>query len=829
MFSVVFRQVVRCAVGKAPHLCFGIGLFLIASTVVAESANDKPAMDETAVDFAREVQPILAKHCYACHGPDEAEGGLRLTDRDGAMAETDSGEVAIVPGDADASHLIERITADEDSWVDPMPPEGDRVSAADVEILRRWIDQGAPWKNHWAFEPVSAPEIPAVPGHPEISHPIDAFVTQRLQQRGLTPNGPADRPTLIRRLYYDLIGIPPTARQIQRFVDDPDPRAYEQLVDHLLRSPHYGERWGRHWLDLVRYAETNSFERDNPKPNAWKYRDYVIRSFNQDKPYDQFVIEQLAGDELSDVTTETLTATGFYRLGIWDDEPADPEHAFYDEMDDLVTTVGQAFLGLTINCARCHDHKIDPIPQSDYYSFLAFFGDVTTYGVRRDQTGNNQIDVSKESLQQQYADLDRQTKDLENQLTEIEQRGIASMSAENQRATEGRKADREAVLEKHLRRHLSKDDWRRYESLRAELRDVRKRRRELPARQSVLGLARLADPPRETFVLFRGSPHSPTDEVDIAFPELFDSNVAAMPAPTSRSDSSGRRLALAHWIVDPENRLASRVIANRIWQHHFGRGIVRSTNNFGQLGTPPTHPALLDWLANRFVDGGWRFKSMHRLIVTSEAYRRSSDSRPDAMQVDPANDLFWRFDRRRLSAEEIRDSMLKVNGSLNDQVYGPSMYPTLSREVMQGQSRPGEGWGNSEADDQNRRSIYIHVKRSLLTPMMTVFDFPDPDRSCEARFMTLQPGQALALLNGDFAHQQAARLAKRMDANHIDDSQLVNRCVRRVLGRDPTQEEIAAGRHLMQRLVNEFEVPRERAAELYCLSVMNWNEFLFVD
>ncbi|EMI18236.1 protein containing DUF1549 [Rhodopirellula maiorica SM1] len=351
-------------------MCGAIGE-LVTRSDAAEVAGAQETPPPATVDFTKQVQPILAKRCFACHGPDKAEGGISFAEQESAFAEAESGEFAIVPGDIDASMLVARITTDDE--FERMPPEGDPVTAAEAELLTRWIDEGAAWGKHFAFEPMGNPEPPQVADPLWNENPIDAFLYKSLDDAGLKPNASADRRTLVRRAYYDLTGLPPSPAAVDAFINDDAPDAFANLVDQLLQSPHYGERWGRHWLDLVRYAETNSFERDNPKQNAWKYRDYVIKSFNDDKPYDQFVREQLAGDELDTVTTETLTATGYYRLGIWDDEPADPVQARFDEMDDLITTTGQAFLGLTINCARCHDHKIDPIPQSDYYSMLSFF------------------------------------------------------------------------------------------------------------------------------------------------------------------------------------------------------------------------------------------------------------------------------------------------------------------------------------------------------------------------------------------------------------------------------------------------------------------------
>ena len=797
--------------------------FAIGSSL-ALNAQEINAQD--VVDFVQDVKPILAKHCYACHGPDDAEGGLNFSTQETAFAEADSGAFAIVPNDASASEILIRVTSSDE--FDRMPPEGDRLSERQVNILRRWIEQGAVWDEHWAFKPMRESPLPKVSDPAWAMNPIDAFIYDSLNSAGLRPNEPSKRSDLLRRAFYDLTGLPPTAEQIQEFEANTDQDAFMQQVEQLLQSPHYGERWGRHWLDLVRYAETNSYERDGPKPNAWKYRDYVIRSFNQDKPYDQFIAEQLAGDELDEVTKESLTATGYYRLGIWDDEPADPLLAIYDELDDILTTTSQVMLGLTINCARCHDHKIDPIPQKDYYSLLSMFADVTSWGHRGDQRKNNQIDVSSDELNARYQANDQAKREVDSAMREIEQVGIATMSAPDQRATEGPPKQRQEVLNAKLKDHLDEEQWSRYEELKKEKQRVEEESKALPPREMVMGLAQTQEP-KQMFVLQRGSPHVQGDPVEPRFPEIFGSESVQPVAFKSESGSAGRRRALAEWITSKDNLLAARVAVNRIWQFHFGRGIVRSTNNFGQLGTPPTHPELLDWLALKFIDLDWSFKEMHRLIMSSRTYQMSSQIREDAVAVDPNNDLFWKFDSRRLSAEEIRDSILFTNGSLNENIYGPSFYPQLSREVLAGQSRPGSGWGQSSEADQNRRSVYIHVKRSLLTPLLTAFDFPDPDLTCEERFITLQPAQSLALLNSEFVHQQARRLAGSMNLGTMDDAEVVRQAIHSVLSRDATAEEVKRGCELMDELRAEYSMTRERAVELFCLSVLNWNEFLFLD
>ncbi|TWT75345.1 PSD1 and planctomycete cytochrome C domain-containing protein [Allorhodopirellula solitaria] len=833
MPAYLLRAVLACA-----------AIQLITASVMTPASADQSRPE---LDYAQDVQPLLARRCFSCHGPDQAEGGLAFHSAELALVESESGEYAIVPGDPEFSAMLTRVSSDDE--YERMPPEGDPLTQSEIALLRQWIEEGATFTKHWAFEPLSDPAVPSLVAEGDAGadddevHPIDAFVLRRLADAGLQQAPPADKRTLIRRATYDLTGLPPTPDEVEAFASDNDPQAYEKLIDRLLASKQYGEKWGRHWLDLVRYAETNSFERDAAKPNVWKYRDYVIRSFNEDKPYDQFVQEQLAGDLFENPTTESLTATGYYRLGIWDDEPADPLQARYDELDDLVTTTGQAFLGLTINCARCHDHKIDPIPTTDYYGMLAIFADVAPYASRADHVTNNQIDITSPELLVQYEQCDEDFARIQKERTEIEQAGIVKMSAPDQRATEGDRKARNAVLREKLDQHLTAKQRRRYAKLGKELAQVKKRRRQLPPREQVLGLARKQEL-AETFVMFRGNPHSPTDAVTPRVPEIFENQV--FEDSESAAEAANRRLEFANWVTTPDNRLTTRVVANRIWQHHFGRGIVRSTNNFGQLGTPPTHPELLDYLAHVFMDQGWKFKDMHRFMMTSQTYQAAATLTPEQAEavgntsvIDPNNDLFWRFDPRRLTAEEVRDTILTVAGTINLESYGPSFYEELSPEVLAGQSVPGKGWGDSDQSERNRRSVYIHVKRSLLTPLLAAFDFPEPDTTCEARFVTLQPGQAMSLLNSDFIHEKAHQLLASVreelhesgvtdEAIADDRGNLVRAIIQRVLGRDATDQEIAEGKQLMNSFINDSNLPPERAEALYALSVLNWNEFVFV-
>jgi hypothetical protein len=797
-------------------------LLLIVTTHSGGFAQDAPA-SERAIDFARHVQPILAKHCYACHGPGEAEGGLQFTSKEAAFSELDSGFQAIVRGKPDESEVFKRITSEDEG--ERMPAEADPLRPEEIEIVRKWIEQGAQWYEHWGFSKPRIADVPNVDNAEWNRNPIDQFIYSQLKDSGLKPNRMAGKRTLIRRATYDLTGLPPTFQEVEAFLDDDSDDAWEKLIDRLLDSPHYGERWGRHWLDLVRYAETNSYEVDAPKPFAWKYRDYVIQSLNDDKPYDQFVREQVAGDELEEVTVETMTATGFYRLGIFDNAPADRALARADELDDIVTTISQVFLGLTINCARCHDHKIDPISQADYYKMVSFVSDIEPY----DQKGRNiSHDVSPPELRDKFARLNKEVDEWNADLLVVEQRGIVKMSAEDQRKTEGKQ--RKQVLREKLKEHLSDDDCKFRLSLIRKINANRKAIKEFPNRETVLSVARCNPNPPVTRVLFRGNPHVPQDEVSPGFPELFQSDPPRIPSPKSDAKTAGRRKVLAAWITAPGNRMTARVMANRVWQFHFGRGIVRSSNNFGQLGSPPTHPELLDYLAAQFTQNGWKLKALHKMIMTSQAYQMSSSLNEAGFAKDPANDLFWRFDVRRLSAEEVRDSLLAVNGSLNPKLYGPSFYEKLPQEVLARQSVPGKGWGASSEEERNRRSIYIHVKRSLLTPMLSVFDLPDTDRSCEARFTTLQPGQALALLNSEFVHAQAKRVATKIDQT-IDGNarQKLNAAFELVYARQATQVELDDLVELIRKLETDHKKSAVESFELACLSILNWNEFIFVD
>ena len=822
----------------------------VPRAAAADADRPAPASPEAVQFFEARIRPVLADNCQRCHGPSKQRGGLRLDSRADAMAGGDNGK-AVVPGDPANSLLLQAITESNPDLKPMPPPPNTKVSAQQIADLTQWIRMGAPWpgqektvtagstirrgkfeitdkdRGHWAFLPVKRPEPPAVKNGAWAANPIDAFILAKLEAKGLQPSPPASKRELIRRATYDVTGLPPTPEDVEAFANDPDPAAYEKLVDRLLASPRYGEQWGRHWLDLVRFAETNSYERDGDKPNAWRYRDYVIRSFNDDKPYDQFVREQLAGDELPQPRPDEIIATGYYRLGIWDDEPSDREQARYDNLDDIVATTGQVFLGLTVDCARCHDHKIDPIAQKDYYGLLAFFQNITPYtnGSSADQAPLFKDPSDKEGNAQWLFEADKKRHVLVEELQAIE----ADFRSLSEQDASG--ASKKVVSLSNLAadgpRLLGKDKFQRYEQLRRELAESIV----LPGTAGTgLCVTEMGRTAPDTFVLQRGNAHVPGEKVEPRFPQILTSAAPVILEPPGDAKTCGRRHVLASWIVSRDDPMAARVMANRLWQYHFGRGIVRSPNNFGLQGDKPTHPELLDWLASELVDGGWRLKPLQRMILLSNAYRMSSRGNPDGLKLDPVNDLFWRFDMRRLTAEEIRDSVLAVSGNLNLKMYGPGVYPDMPRAVLATQSMPGHGWGRSPPEEQARRSVYVHVKRSLLTPILENFDLAETDRTSPVRFATTQPTQALTLLNSAFMQEQAALFAERLRKEAGPDvGKQVQLGLSLVTSRPPTDDDVKRGLDLIDALQKNDGMAPEAALNAFCLMAMNLNEFMYLD
>lgn len=798
--------------------------------------------------FIEKIEPIFAKNCFQCHGNGKVKGGLSLYTRELLIKGGESG-AAVDLENARDSVLLGALNYESYE----MPPSG-KLPQAEIDLVTRWIEMGAPipvrtdviamkeghkvpevndeTRNHWAFRTLESPSVPSVDVQAWSTNPIDAFVLQQLEVVGLKPNPPASRQALARRLYYNLTGLPPTPEQVRTFLEDQSPRAYENLVDALLASPHYGEHRARYWLDLVRYAESNSFERDNPKPFVWKYRDYVIQSFNHDKPYDTFVKEQLAGDELSEVTPETIIATGFFRLGQWDDEPADPKLAAFDELDDIITTTSQGLLGLSMNCARCHDHKLDPLPQADYYSMLAFFRNIRRYGVRSDQSvfenSVRSIANPEEAAvhAEEVAKHDGRVAQLRSELDEVENRILEHLEG-GERDDFNADSVRQRIIRKYVGKHLTKTEFDEYAAMRKEWTELRNN----PPKMAALALAvkeHGAAPP-ETHLLIRGNPNAEGDVVEPRFPSVL---ITSRPeiVPPATGQSSGRRLALANWITNSQNSLSTRVIVNRLWQWNFGRGLVRTPNNFGLTGELPTHPKLLEWLAVEFQRNGQSIKALTKLMVMSQTWQMSSAPNADSLDRDPLNNNYWRFDLRRLRAEEIRDSILAANGTINlEKMFGPSIYPIIPEAVLAGQSRPGAGWEKSSEEDRRRRSIYIHIKRSLAVPLLASFDVADTDFTCPVRFATTQPTQALGMLNSDFLNQEATLFAEELQTGGGDLPTQIERALTQTLQRKPTSDEIERGLQLVAALQKDFGQSQTDALKNFCLLTLNLNEFIYLD
>jgi hypothetical protein len=716
--------------------------------------------------------------------------------------------------------------------------------------------------DHWAFRPVKRPAVPSVRDRSWVRNPIDAFILAELEKKKITPAPAADRRTLLRRVYLDLIGLPPTPREVQAFLNDRSPGAYARVVDRLLASPQYGERWGRHWLDVARYAESNGYERDGAKPHAWRYRDYVIRSFNRDKPYDRFLTEQLAGDEVPGSDAETQTATTFLRLGTWDDEPAEPVVDRYDQLDDVLGTTATAFLGITLRCARCHDHKFEPFSQKDYYRMLAVFEPL-----RRPQKGRADLDrfvgteaelkAYQEALARAEAEPTRLGREIERIKATVRERLFAAprkgaprtaLPGEAVAAFRTDPARRTAEKKKLVRKYLLRLELEIRGAVTAE--EERKLAR-LEKRLASLKVVRPPEPPRAyifyedgpkvpvTRVFRRGDPARPLGEVGPGLPRAL---VRKQPDPLRPlTKSTGRRLWLARWMTRPDNPLTARVLVNRLWQGHFGKGLVATANDFGVMGEPPSHPGLIDWLASEFVAGGRRLKPLHRLMVLSSTYRMSSAPNPRAAKLDPDGQLLWRWRQRRLEAEAVRDSVLAVSGQLNPQMAGPSIYPEIPRAVLEGQSRPGNGWGKSTPRQAARRSVYIFVKRVLAVPELELLDSPDTTCSCEQRPVSTTAPQALTFLNGDFMQQQARHFAARLVREAgADAAAQVRRAFESALARPARPEEVKLARDFLAaqkaQIVAEAAGDKrqgagegQRALEAFCLVLLNTNEFVYLN
>ena len=767
--------------------------------------------------FLEVVQPALKQQCLGCHGEGNTFGKLDLTTREKALAGGSRG-AAILPGDPAGSLLLQAIEHATPELA--MPPGGaeKKLAAATIEAVREWIAGGAPYATGeaaqkwdfaeadiWAFRPIRDVRPPTKNvDSVGVQTPVDAFVLAKLAEEGLAPAASADKLTLLRRVSFDLTGLPPTPEQVDSFLNDDSPGTYKALVENLLASPEYGERWGRHWLDVTRYADTAGYSNDFERPNAWRYRDYVIRSFNQDKPYNRFVLEQIAGDEIFPNNAEAILATGFLRMGPWEHTgmsvAAVTRQLF---LDDVTHSVGQTFLGLTLGCARCHDHKFDPIPTKDYYSIQAAFG-TTAFARRPLDFLPYESTAGFETGAERYAAM---IGVLEEQLEELHQTARRRLAAEKGEAVAAKAST--GVLQRHLdqeeaellklfRKHISvhKESAARFEptaftvtsGLAEAWNDVG------PGGENSF-LKKDDYINSETFVLVGGDVQAPGEPVEPGALQAIE-RYSRLPSPEIPDGLEGRRAALARWIADDRNPLTARVMVNRIWQYHFGRALSENANNFGATGKPPTHPELLDWLARFFIDQGWSVKAVHRVILYSEAYQRGSTP-IDAKLVgekDPDNKLYSFFSPRRLEAEELRDAMLAVSGELSDDRGGPGTYPQINQEVSR-QARHAMGSVQPPyhpaptKKKRNRRSTYSFQQRSLIDPLIEGFNGANPDLTCERRDASTVPTQAFSLLNGELSHDLALAMATRVETEAATRDARIQRAFELAYGRAPSDEE----------------------------------------
>jgi cytochrome c553 len=711
----------------------------------------------SAIEFTRDVRPILREHCFSCHGSEKQKSGLRLDRKKEALLGGDSG-LAIQPRKSSESLLIRLVSGKDPDRV--MPPKGDRLKSEQIAVLEQWIDSGANWpddgsqepgktgRDHWAFRAPVRPPVPSVKNNRWIRNAIDHFILAKLEPARIKPSPEADRSTLIRRLWFDLLGLPPTPEAVDSFLRDTRPDAYERLVDRVLMSPHFGERWGRHWLDLARYADSDGYQVDKPRPTAYLFRDWVIDSINRDLPFDQFTIEQLAGDLLPEASVSQRVAAGFHRNTLWNNEDGIDQEEFRCKAKvDRVATTGTVWLGLTLGCAECHNHKYDPISQREFYQLYAFFNQ----SQEADVSAPEPVALARHQLEKQTWEQERTR--LEAELGEAKQNsaGLTPAGVE----------ERIKKLSERLQQHTSRTP---------------------PAYSPPVALSFAMKPEARTFVHVRGDFLRKGDEVQPGTPAVLH----ALKARDAQAD----RLDLARWMIDPANPLTARVAVNHVWQHLFGRGLVNTPEDFGTRGERPSHPELLDWLAVEFMKNGWSRKSLIRLVVTSATYRQHSFIRPELAQKDPENILLARQNRFRLEAEIIRDLYLASAGLLNAAIGGPSFRPHMPDDVKALGSAGGFQWVDSDGPERFRRGLYIYNQRTVPYPVLMTFDFTDAKTTCTRRERSNTPLQALTLLNNEVFVNCARGLGKQLADHKGDAVEAIRHAFQLCLARAPAQEEL---------------------------------------
>ncbi|MCA9232442.1 MAG: PSD1 domain-containing protein [Planctomycetales bacterium] len=764
----------------------------VLALLIALASEVAVCADSPAVDFVDDVAPILEQHCLQCHKTSDPNGELDLS----IAANVIKREPAIVvPGNPDESLLFAMISGD----APEMPQDAPPLSAQQVETIRRWIAAGASWPTDqklidktladadwWSLKPLQLPDLP-LPRDADsawVRTPVDNFVIAKLSEQGLSPSSEASRRVLIRRLYFDLIGLPPEPQAIEDFIADPDPRAYEKLVDQLLASPRYGERWARHWLDVVHYGDTHGFDKDKVREHAWPYRDYVIRAFNNDVPYDRFVGEQLAGDVLYPGEDDGIVALGFIAAGPFDwvgqievaEGSMEKQRVRNLDRDDMVRNVIETFCSATIGCARCHDHKFDPFTSEDYYSLQAVFASVD----RADRL----YDVDP-AVEAKRTELQARLQQLKTQVDQLEGKPDQQLATALEEARE-----QLAVLPKQKYVFAAATSFAAQGQFRPTL-----------------------GQPRPVYLLQRGNESTPIRQVS---PGAM-SCLSYLESRFSTSNDGESRAALARWILHEQNPLTWRSIVNRIWHYHFGRGIVDTPNDLGRMGSLPSHPELLDWLAATFRDGDRSIKSLHRMIVNSATYRQASAHNEQHARLDGANRYLWRMNRRRLEAEAVRDTVLAVSGKLDHTMYGPGFRP-FGFEDDHSPRYKYEEYDPDQASS-HRRAIYRFIVRSAPDPFLETLDCADPSTIVPKRNETLTALQSLALLNNRFMIRMAELFAERVQGTAETVSDQLAQAIRLSLGREPTASEL----ELLAGIANQHGLPNA------CRLIFNTNEFVFVD
>jgi hypothetical protein len=870
-------------------------ILLLASVCAGLPALASDGPDQ---HFIGKVKPLLDSRCVSCHGPDKVKGALRLDSREAVLKAGESGLPAVVPGKPAESLLLQAVMHSKKDL--EMPPK-EKLTPNDVAVLERWIREGAPWPTAdriaadstpvtagerigdawtdsrnpivrlfggqrldlWSLKPVAPVNLPVVKNKRWTRNGIDQFILARLEDAGIQPAREANRRALGRRLYFDLTGLPPTPAQMERFLADKRADAYPRLVEELLASPRYGEHWARAWLDVVRYSDSNGFDWDEFRPRAWRFRDYVIRSFNADKPFDQFIREQLAGDELLDGPPESpaeqdaLIGTGYLRLGPQDNSAPlfnEQARARMEWLADLTETTGSAFLGLTFSCCRCHDHKFDPLSQADHFRLRAFFEPLkysndTPLDLASEQQAirahNKKVDEKIEPLAKERDEILAGVKERlrDERVANLAPEARALLNTPKVQRTNELKARIEAVekkvepSDKEVKAALKGAEKDRHGKLEKEVIALRKLKREF-----TLGLLATDNPEKVpvTRILFQGDYKQEKDPVEPGFLSALDPNPARI-LPVPHRKSTGRRLTLADWIASPDNPLTARVLVNRVWQGYFGEGLVATPNDFGLAGARPTHPELLDWLAAEFVRGGWSLKNMHRLIANSAMYRQRAvrgDSNGElgagksgagvvASKTDQRNADHSRQSLRRLSAEQLRDALLAVSGLLVNKAGGPPVWPELPAEILQANpaflddnETKTKGWYPSPKPEQHVRSIFLVQKKTVRVPFMETFDLPENSISCARRNVSTVAPQALSLLNSPLAVETAKAFSRRVknEAGERPADQ-IRRAFALAFQRAPTREELAACEKLLHK----------RSLTEVCRALLNLNEFAYLD